>query len=139
MVRYDNRSIEEIITDNLSKIKSKAEPIISVGVDVIVYLPNQDKPFFYKGLIKHLRKSDLDEYVPDGISKEKIMERYLVAVRANINILIDKMYEQINNSRIIAVLGEDWYTKKLIGSDLVKEVQGFIYDPQAEWVADKIR
>mgnify|MGYP001500460769 CR=1 FL=1 len=129
MVIYFENSIEEILKKNLHK--GENEPIIGVGVDVITKPFNSDKPFFYKANIKHLYKEDLEAFVSeeDFINGKKL-ERYIVAVRANVNMVIDEFKEQANEGKLVTVLESDWYTKKLINIDTIQEVQGFVFDSQ---------
>ena len=129
MVIYFENSIEEILKKNLHK--GENEPIIGVGVDVITKPFNSDKPFFYKANIKHLYKEDLEAFVSEeDFRNGKKLERYIVAVRANVNMVIDEFKEQANEGKLVTVLESDLYTKKLININTIQEVQGFVFNPQ---------
>lgn len=129
MVIYYGNSIEEILTKNLKK--GGDEPIIGVGVDVIIYPPNSNRPFFYKSNIKYLSKDDLDKFVHNSdIENNKVFERYVVATRANVNMCIDEFREKLEHSTLAEVLENDWYIKKLINEDIIQEVQGFVFNPR---------
>ena len=129
MVIYYGNSIEEILKKNLNK--GDDEPIIGVGVDVITYPPNSNRPFFYKSNIKWLCKDDLEKFVhASDIKKDKVFERYIVATRANVNMAIDEFRDKLEHSTLAEVLENDWYIKKLINEDIIQEVQGFVFDPR---------
>lgn len=122
-------SIEKILEKNLGL--GENEPIVSVGVTVVTKPFNSDKPFFYKSNIKHLYKSDLYSFVSKEDEKtNKVFERYITAVRANVNMVIDEFRESFESSSLATVLENDWYIKKLINEEIIQEVQGFVFDPQ---------
>lgn len=127
MVIYNIKNIEEIIKNNLKQIKNDNETIIGVGTDVIVKFPNQERVFFYKGSVKYLSKDDLHKFVGSWHKEEEYIDRYITAVRAEANKLTEKLQEKIQNNKIIDVLENDLYTKKLINSDLIQEVQTFVF------------
>ena len=122
-------SIEKILEKNLGL--GENQPIVSVGVTVVTKPFNSDKAFFYKSNIKHLYKRDLDGFVSnEDIGTNKIFERYVVGVRANVNMVIDEFRDSLGDSSLAVVLENDWYTKKLINERTIQEVQGFVFDPQ---------
>lgn len=129
MVIYYGNSIEEILKKNLNK--GDDEPIIGVGVDVIINPPNSNRPFFYKSNIKYLCKDDLDKFVHiSDIENDRVFERYVIGTRAYVNMAIDIIKEELEHSKLVGVLENDWYTKKLINKDIIQEVQGFVFDAQ---------
>lgn len=129
MVIYYGNSIEEILKKNLSK--GGNEPIIGVGVDVVVKTFNYDKPFFYKSAIMYLHKSHLDNFVgKEDTDNGNEFNRYVVGVKASVNMAIDKFKEGADSNKLVQVLENNWYTKKLINVDTIQEVQGFVFDPR---------
>lgn len=131
MVIYYGNSLEEILKKNSNL--GDNESIIGVGVDVITKPFNSNKAFFYKTNIKYLYKRDLDSFVSEeDVEKNNVFERYIIATKANANMVIDEFRENIKDNKLITVLESDWYTKKLINIDTIQEVQGFIFNPQAK-------
>lgn len=138
MVIYYGNSIEEILKKNLdipdnldNKLKQELEQgIIGVGIDVIVKPFNSEKPFFYKSNIRYLSKADLHSFVGDWHKQDEYFDRYKAATRANVNIVMEKFQEETKNNKLVSVLENDWYTKKLINPDIIQEVQGFVFDPR---------
>lgn len=131
MVFYYGNSIEQILKKNLDneEVVLNNDSVIGVGLDVIVKPFNNDRPFFYKTNIRYLSKEDLHKFVGEWHKKEECFDRYRLAVKANANIIMDKFEEKVNNNKLIPVLQNDWYTKKLINIDTIQEVQPFIFDP----------
>ena len=99
-------SIKAILEKNLGLEQN--EPIISVGVTIVAKPFNSDKPFFYKANIKHLYRRDLESFVSvDDRKNSKQFERYLVAVRANVNMVIDDFRESLGDSSLAVVFEND--------------------------------
>lgn len=129
MVIYYGNSIKEILKKNLNI--GKNEPIIGVGVDVVVKMFNNEKPFFYKSNIKHLYKSDLETFISEeDVKHSDEFGRYVVATKANVNMCIDQFKDKLDGGKLVEVLENNWYTKKLINVDIIQEVQGFVFDSQ---------
>lgn len=129
MIIY-GKSIEDILRNNLNLANN--EPIIGVGVQVVSKPSNVEKPFFYKTNIRQLYKKDLYEFIGEWHKTEEHFERHIVAVRANVNMAIDEFEQCASQNKLVKVLENDLYVRKLINVDTIEEVSGFVFDPR-EW------
>ena len=128
IIEYGN-SIKQILQKNLGVIEN--EPIIGVGVNVMVKTFNNDKPFFYKNCTRNLYKRDLDTFVSkEDFENDNVLNRYIVAVRANVNMMIDQFKDDADSGNLVQVFEGDGYIKKLINVDTIQEVQGVVFDSQ---------
>lgn len=128
IIEYGN-SIKQILEKNLGKAEN--EPIIGVGVNVMVKTFNNDRPFFYKSCTKNLYKRDLDGFVSEeDFKNNNVLNRHIVAVRANVNMMIDQFKDDADNGKLVQVFEGDGYIKKLINIDNIQEVQGVVFDSQ---------
>lgn len=128
VIEYGN-SIKQILEKNAGKAEN--EPVIGVGVSVMVKTFNNDKPFFYKSCMKNLYKRDLDHFVSDeDFKNDNVLNRYIVAVKAHVNMMIDQFKDDVGSGKLVQVLEGNGYTKKLISVDTIQEVQGVVFDSQ---------
>jgi len=122
-------SIEQILEKNNGLADNFA--IIGVGIEVITKPFNSDKPFFYKANLNNLYKKDLDSFCnEEHIKTGKKFERYVVAVKANAKILIEKFNEDSKENVLIEVLEKDLYMTKLVNVSTIQEVRTFVFDSQ---------
>lgn len=127
MIIY-GESIEGILKKNLNLADN--EPIIGVGIQVVSKPSNVEKPFFYKTHIRYLYKRDLDKFIGEWHKTEEHFDRHIVAVRANVNMAIDEFEQLASQNKLVKVLENDLYVRKLINVDTIEEVAGFVFDPQ---------
>ena len=134
MVIYGGKSIERILKKNLRNLnEDSAKSVIGIGVQIWVE-NNSGKDFCYTVYRRFLNQYNLNYYVrANTVNKKEIIERQVVAVKAEVSKLLDKAYEEIEDKKMLNVF-TDIHCKenKLIKTDKIVEGNCFIFDCQSE-------